>query len=404
MGFDSAAEEREAHYPERGYNLIEIDMMKPPGEALTKIGHSLRLSDITIPPTTDLTDYVVYDSNGDGYGREDVSKFPDGDDSETVAELIETVQATEGRDQRIATARLAKTVENDSESGIDAVPVLTSELSTFEVELQAESLYILSLVVEDHPEQVTPAADEVIAILDQDPDSELTTDAIDIMAAIAEHQPEAVVDAVPKLGTILQEGSSAKPTVLTALKRIANAYPDSVVPVTPQLITYIEQGSESHQMGALAVLGTLSKEYPHVAEDTISTVSELLDAEQYKLRANAAGLLADLSNEYPAKVRPSVSRVIELLDDDDEKVRYNATSILARVAKEYPENVEPAVPSLIEALAEDFAYSRANACWALGYLEVDTAVDALKERRETDPDEEVRKVAEQAIQMIKNGS
>lgn len=41
MGFDSAEEERRAHYPEQGYSLVEMDMMKPPGEVLTKIGHSL---------------------------------------------------------------------------------------------------------------------------------------------------------------------------------------------------------------------------------------------------------------------------------------------------------------------------------------------------------------------------
>jgi HEAT repeat protein len=121
------------------------------------------------------------------------------------------------------------------------------------------------------------------------------------------------------------------------------------------------------------------------------------------LRANAAGLLADLSDEYPEKVRSSVPRAIELLDDDDEKVRYNATSILARVAKQYPEDVEPAIPSLIDTLDDDFEYSRGNACWALGYLEADVALDALKERQ-TDSSEEVRSAANQAIQLIEKGS
>ena len=122
------------------------------------------------------------------------------------------------------------------------------------------------------------------------------------------------------------------------------------------------------------------------------------------LRANAAGLLADLSDEYPEKVRSSVSYVIELLDDDDEKVRYNATSILSRVAKQYPEDVEPAIPSLIDTLDDDFEYSRGNACWALGYLAAESAVETLRERKQSDPDEEVRAVAEQAIQMIEDDS
>ncbi len=403
MGFDSLTEEREAHCPEQGYNLVEMDLIKPPGEILTKIGHSLRLSDIVIPPTTELTDYVVYDSDGHDYGRESVSEFPDSDDSEGIAELIEKIQATDERDQRIAFARLAKTVENDPECGLDAIPVLTSELRGFEIELQAEALHILSLVAEEYPEQVTPAADEVITVLDPETHSELIADAIDIVAAIAESEPDAVIDAVPKLATILQEGSSAESQILTALKRIAEAYPDEVVPVTPQLITYIEQDSDSHRIGAIAVLGTLSKDYPHIAEETIPTATELLDAENHMLRANAAGLLADLSDEYPEKVRSSVSRAIELLDDDDEKVRYNATSILARVAKQYPEDVEPAIPSLIDTLDDDFEYSRGNACWALGYLAADAALDALKQRKD-DSSKEVRSAATQAIQLIEKGS
>ncbi|WP_311170859.1 HEAT repeat domain-containing protein [Halobellus ordinarius] len=404
MGFDSAEEERQAHYPEQGYNLVEMDMMKPPGEALTKIGHSLRLSELTIPPTTDLTDYVVYDKDGNDYGRESVSELPDSDNSEELEELIESIRVDEGRERRIALARLAKTVERDPECGLDVIPILTSELRAFEIELQVESLHILSTVAEEYPEQVTPTASEVVPLLDVGGDSGLIPDAVQIISAIAEYEPDAVVDAVPKLATLLQADSPAEPTVLTALKRIADVYPDAVVPITPDLITYIEQGSDSNRIGAIAVLGTLSKDYPHIAEETIPTATELLNAENHMLRANATGLLADLSDEYPAEVRASVPRVIDLLDDDDEKVRYNATSILARVAKQYPEDVEPAIPSLIDALDEDFEYSRGNACWALGYVEADLALDALEERRQVDSSEEVRNAAEQAIQLIEEES
>ena len=125
MGFDSAEEERRAHYPEQGYNLVEMDMMKPPGEVLTKIGHSLRLSELTIPPTTDLTDYVVYDKDGNDYGRESLSELPDDDNSEELEGLIESIRGDEGRERRIALARLAKTVERDPEWGLDVIPVLT---------------------------------------------------------------------------------------------------------------------------------------------------------------------------------------------------------------------------------------------------------------------------------------
>jgi hypothetical protein len=400
MGFDSAEEERRAQYPEQGYNLVELDLMKPAGEVLTKIGHSLRLSELTIPPTTEFTDYVVYDKNGNDYRRGSVSELLDGDNSEEVEESIESVQSEERRERRITLTRLTKTVERDPARGLDVIPILTSKLRAFEIELQAESLHILSMVAEEYPEQVTPTASEVIPLLDVGPDSDLITDTVQVVSAIAEHDPDAVVDAVPKLATLLRADSPAEPTVLTALKWIADVYPDAVVPVTPDLITYIQQVDDSNRIGAIAVLMTLLKEYPHLAEETIPTATELLNAENYMLRANAAGLLADLSDEYPSKVRTSVPRVIDLLSDDDEKARYNATSILARVAKQYPEVVEPAIPLLIDALDEDFEYSRGNACWALGYVEASQALGALEERRQTDSSEEVRKAAEQAIQLI----
>lgn len=92
------------------------------------------------------------------------------------------------------------------------------------------------------------------------------------------------------------------------------------------------------------------------------------------------------------------------LDEDYEKNRYNATSILAHVAKEHPADVEPAVEPLIEILeTEEFAYARSNACWALGYVAAPAALEALEERLEDDPDEEVREAAAFAIHEVERG-
>jgi HEAT repeat protein len=220
--------------------------------------------------------------------------------------------------------------------------------------------------------------------------------------SIADLNPGAVVDAVPKLAALLQDGSPADATAITAIQRVAGAYSDAVSPITPQLIAYLDGSDETHRIGALAVLGTLSKDYPNVAEETIPTAIELLDADHYKLRANAAGLLADLAEEYPDQVKSVVPQAIELLEDPDEKARYNATSILARVAKADPDTVEPAINPLIDALDEDFAYTRSNACWALCYFKANDAVDRLREVEETDSNEEVRHAASVAVDEIES--
>ncbi len=403
QSYDTAYAEREAHYPETGYNLVEIDMMSPPGEALTLLNHSLTLSAITIPPATDFEDYVVYDQHGRGYSHDELRDSTDAIDPDCVDELLETVQSSDGKDQRLALLGLVRNAETNPDACLAAIPVLTTHLEASEQGVRAEALTALSHIADEYPEQVTPAAENVIQFLSPNTDSELLADAISIVAAIADHDPSAVVDAVPKLAALLQDGSPAPATAITALQRIAAAYPDSVVPITPQLLTYIEDGDDTNRIGAIAVLGTLSKEYPHVAEDTIPMATELLDAEYYKLRANAVGLLADLADEYPTEVRPVVPQAIELLDDDDEKARYNATSILARIAKAHPEDVEAAIDPLIKALDDDFCWTRSNACWALGYLKAERALERLEELKQENPEKEVRDVAEFAVHEI-NGS
>lgn len=400
--FESGREEREAHYPEAGYNLVEIDLMRPPGEALTLLSHHLTLSSITIPPATEFEDYVVYDQHGHAYDHDELQTPLEAVDTTDIDGLIDVIQASESKPQRLALLKLAQLTEANPSAGLATVPALTTELQASNRAVQAEILTILSYIAQEHPEEVTPAAEDVIEFLTPDTESEILADVISIVAAIADSNPGAVVDAVPKLAALLQDGSPADATAITTIQRVAEAYPDAVVPITTQLIAYLDGGDDAYRIGALAVLGTLSKDYPNVAEDTIPTAIELLDADHYKLRANAAGLLADLADEYPDRVKPVVPQAIELLGDSDEKARYNATSILARIAKAEPDAVEPAIKPLIDALDEDFAYTRSNACWALGYLTAEDALDRLREVEETDPNGEVRHAASVAIDEIES--
>jgi HEAT repeat protein len=239
-----------------------------------------------------------------------------------------------------------------------------------------------------------------VNFLDPNTDDRLHSSAVQFVANIAAHDPDAVVDAPPKLTALLQDDSPDADTILTALQRIAQTHPDAVVPTASELLTYVEEGDDVQRLGAFGVLGMIAKDYPNIAQKAIPTATELLTADHDKLRANAAGLLADLADEYPEQVRPAITQVIELLSDHDENAQYNATSILARVAKAHPEDVEPAIDDLIAVLDSDFEYTRSNACWALGYLRADSAVDALHRRLDQDPSEEVQHAAEWALHEI----
>ena len=402
QSYASGAEERQAHYPDVGYNEIEINLGRPPGNALATLRHHLRLSAIRLLPATEFEDYVVYDRHGNGYGHKTLNKGEsDGTDS-GVAELVETTQSGDARDRRVALLRLADLAEEKPEACLDVLPQLTTTLQTAEPAEQAEALHILSLLAEEFPEQVTPAADEVIKFLTVDRHADIQKDGISFVKAVAERNPGAVVDAVPRLAALLQDGPPAKGTAMNALTRIAKIHPDAVVPVVPQLVTYIEEGDDVHRVGGLAVLGMVSKEYPQVAEDIIPTARSLLDAEDDKVRTNATGLLADFADEYPDEIRPTVPRAVELLSDEEERVRYNATSILARVARKYPGEVEAGIPPLIDSLDDDNPYTRSNACWALGYMASESALERLEELIDTDPDEEVRNAAAFAVSEIQN--
>jgi HEAT repeat protein len=144
----------------------------------------------------------------------------------------------------------------------------------------------------------------------------------------------------------------------------------------------------------------VAKEFPDVAEETVPTAIELLDAESERLRANAAGVIADVAGPYPDQVRPAVSRAIALLDDEDPKVRHNATSILARVANVDPESVSPATAKLIDCLDDPLPSTRANACWALGYIEAEQALGPIEQVAERSSETEVQTAAEFALDQI----
>jgi len=401
--FESARAEKEAIYPDVGFVLAKIDMMKPPGEALLQLDHGLLLSELTLPPATELTDYVIYDTDGHNYGHQTLEEVEDRVESQEVPGLVADLRSESLRDRRLALFGLSQLAEVDSEACLDAVSVIREELHGSPVDIQVGALAVLQPLVETHPEQVSSVVPAVVSVLDSATESRVQRDAIQFLAAVAEHDASAVVDAVPVLTACLQDGCPAENLALTTLHRVAQEYPDSVVPAASELLDYVADSDDPQRVGALATLGAIAKEYPDVAASTIPHATALLDDDADEVRANATGLLADLADEYPDRLRDVVPRATELLTDPDEKARYNATSILARIAKSSPEAVEPAVDELVDALDDDLEHTRANACWALGYVSATPALARLEEHEQSDPSDEVRTAAGFAVDAIRDG-
>lgn len=387
--------------PDTGYRLAEWDMLKPPTERIGQTSQWwLRLSEVSIPPSSEFTDWSVFDRYTNDYVSQKFQKLPEEPDPGSVSKAVTTIEEGDSEDVRIELVRIRRVAEQSPDACEPAIPTLVDRLPSADIAVQAEILGIFQELADEEPELVRPAIDVLGGFLISEIEDQLREGTITVISSIAENDPSAVTDLVPKLEVLLKDTTSETESILKILSRVAKAYPEAVLPIVPTLIEQVNDSSRDHRVGALSVLGQVSKAYPNVATEVIPTVHELLSADNDRLRANAAGLLADLADEYPEKVQPAVPDAIELLSDEDDYARYNATSILARVANHNPEPVEPATEALIDTLNEDRPAARENACWALGYLEATTAEQALTSLAESDSNERVRHAASRALDEI----
>ena len=389
-------------YPEVGYQTVEWDMLKPPDERVMPLTHTnrLKLSEMSVRTDTELTQYSLVDSLGNTYTEEDLNEAPDTVDSVNVDEAVSEIASADGKSKRVALAHLATMAAAAPDECTPAVELMVELLSDSLPAVQGEALGILTRIAESEPERTRAGVEPAIQLVDDSTHSLLRNEAIQFLAEFADHDPTAVTDAVPQLAALLRDESTNTDSTARILASVGASQPDALIDVVPKLELFLETEPKRAHVWVLGAIGRLSKEHANITVEVIPTAGELLSAEQHTIRSNAAGVLADLADEYPTAVKPWVPNIIELMDDSDEQVRYNATSALARVAKEHPDTVRPATEALLAALDDDLADTRFNACWALKRLNVTSALEPLSELAATDPDEDVRSVAQVAIDSI----
>ena len=394
------ATKREAS-PDSGYQLAEWDLFKPPTEQVGRTSQWwLTLSDVSVPSSSEFTDWSVFDRYTNDYATPRFLELPEEPEPESVLKAVNVIEEGDEKDLRIELVRIRRVAEQHPDACEPAVPILVDKLSSADIEEQAEILGVFRELAFEAPELVQPAIEVLGGFLNTETDDQLRKSAILVIIRVTVNEPSSVTDLIPKLEVLLKDTTGETNSILLILIRIAKVHPEAVLPIIPNLIEYVNDASHAYRVGAVAVLGHISKAYPNVAIEVIPTAHELLSADNNRLRANAAGLLADLAGEYPEKVRPAVPDAIDLLSDEDSQVRYNATSILARVADHDPEAVELGTEALIDALTEEQPAARENACWALGYLRATTAKEKLATIAESDPNERVRKTASWALDKL----
>jgi hypothetical protein len=377
-------------------------MLKPPDERVMPLTHTnrLKLSEMSVRTDSELTEYSLIDRDGNTYTHDDLNATLSEPDSATVDDLLSTIEASTVKPRRVALAQLTEVVATTPGEYTSVVELIVELLTGTAPAVQGEALGILSRIGETDPEATRLAIERAIELLNESVHPLLRNEALQFLVVFAEHDPTTVTTAVPRLAALLQNESTDTEAVARILAMISRADADALIDVVPKLELFLETEPGRAHTWVLAAIGHLSKTHANIATEVVPIAGELLDTDATPLRANAAGVLADLAEEYPGEVQPWVPDVIELMDDSDEQVRHNATSILARVADDYPETVSPATEQLLAVLDDELADTRFNACWALKYINATGAVERIREIAATDPDGDVRSVAQLALDSI----
>lgn len=388
--------------PEVGYQTVEWDMLKPPDDRAVPLTHTnrLKLSEMSVRPDRNLTEYSLVDRAGNTYTQDDFDQIPETPDQEQLEQVLAEIASTDGKPQRVALAHLAQLAATAPDTCAAAVEPMTDLLNDSPPAVQGEALNILTTVAGSEPELTRAGVEPAITLIDTAIHSLLRNEALQFLAVFAAHDPTALTGAVPDLAALLQDEPTETDTVARILAAIGRSQPEALVEVVPKLELFLETEPERAHVWVLTAIGQLSKEQPNMTVEVVPTAGEFLSAEELPLRSNAAGVLADIADEYPTEVEPCVPDAIELMDDQDKRVRHNATSILARVASEHPAVVRPATEQLLDVLDDELDNTRFNACWALKRVNATSALEPLREVAATDPDEDVRSVARLAVNSI----
>lgn len=316
-----------------------------------------------------------------------------------VPEVLDLL-ASEDESVRAAAIRALQHVAEDRPGDIvGAVPLLRDALiddPSYQGVVQT-----LATLATTQPADIAPLADRLIPELSAR-DRERRRAAARCLSELGGHDPADIVAAAPDLVELIEAGGPGIGYATYALNRIAAENPTAAQPAVGVLESVLTDDSyqSSTRLNAAAGLGRIAKADPAMVVGSLDSVSGVLAADEPRLRANGAGIFADVAETHAGALEPYVEDLAQLLDEEDEYAVANATSALARVAEWSPAAVTPYTDRFIDLLEHDAAIVRTNACWALGYLRAEAAVDALH-ARQGDEDVEVRKRATWALAELR---
>lgn len=227
---------------------------------------------------------------------------------------------------RAATGCCVEIANADPDVLIDYTPLFGTLLHSNDETIKRNSVYVLTCIADEHPEEVLPAVQDVVeALEDGDPDGSKTS----LLGKVSRHYPDATVDAAPVLEDFIQDDVSSKT-----------------------------------KANAVGVFADIAKEYPGEVSEYVESAEALLKHEDATVRHNTCGFFEEVSKGCPEAVKPLVSDLIRRLDDENPSVRLKATYILGEL------RAEEAAAKLEEVSEEDtWSKTRKMAEMALSRME-----------------------------------
>lgn len=205
---------------------------------------------------------------------------------------------------------------------------------------------------------------------------------------------EAVDTTVDLFGGDKHEAGSA----IQALSELGKSHPE---PVIERLSARLADDTADVRKYAVRTLATLSDSNPDRVADATESLLELLDAGDSYTREHALETLVDVAKHDPEALESAIPRLTALVDADHSKTRRGAVRVLAELGRA-DVDIEPAVIELRGRLDDADKIVRRDACYALGILRAEEALEAIRATKD-DYDLEFAAVAESAIERIENG-
>lgn len=311
-----------------------------------------------------------------------------------VDALRETVEAVESTDGSVPSMpgvrRLVDHVQRDAdldeavvEEVLDDVPRLLKQDQSSVQRLAAATGVVL---VGAEPGAAEPLLDRLVPMLDEDRYERRTMETVEHLStvgpdAVGEHV-SAVTDRVDhERGTI---GRHAARTVLS----LAEETPETVIEYLPLL------------------LDNLTASFESVSDEPTTTVgNDILELERNRRlehvtrRLLVARAVAEVARCRPESAADTVieagaaGMVVSLLDDQQARVRAAAAGVASHVAEREPAPFEEAVQTLLKLLEDEYEVVRGGAIWTLRMVDDPQAVEGLRRASRDDPSAELRALA-----------